>query len=39
MEHMREKERMLQSYLQTMRFLNDSTEEILYLCDIEGEKV
>ena len=39
MEYKREKERMLRSYLQTMKFLNDSTEEILYLCDIENEKI
>ena len=30
---------MLQSYLQTMKFLNDSTDEILYLCDIAEQKV
>lgn len=39
MEYKREKELMLQSYLQTMRFLNDSTDEILYLCDIAEQKV
>ena len=39
MEYKREKERMLQSYLQTMKFLNDSTEEVLYLCDIAEQKV
>ena len=39
MEYKREKERMLQNYLQTMKFLNDSTDEILYLCDIEEQKI
>ncbi len=38
-EYKREKERMLRSYLQTIKFLNDSVDEILYLCDIDEQKV
>ena len=36
MEYKREKELMLQSYLQTMRFLNDSTDEILYKAVVDS---
>ncbi len=39
MNFAKEKETLLQNYLETMKFLNDSTEETLYLCDISNGKV
>ena len=39
MEYKREKQRMLKSYLQTMRFLGDANDEVLYLCDLDEEKI
>ena len=39
MEYKREKQRMLKSYLQTMRFVSDSNDETLYLFDLEERKV
>ena len=39
MEYKREKQRMLKNYLQTMRFLGDTNDEVLYLYDLDEEKV
>ena len=39
MEYKREKQRMLKNYLQTMRFLGDANDEVLYLYDLDEEKV
>lgn len=39
MGYQREKEKMLRSYLQTITFLNDRSDEIMYLYDIEEQKI
>ncbi|MBR4138992.1 MAG: EAL domain-containing protein, partial [Lachnospiraceae bacterium] len=39
MEYKREKQRMLKNYLQTMMFLGESNDEVLYLCDLEEQKI